>query len=53
MSNQQLAQKQYAQAKQAAGKLEDWRLKEIRYELRIDLGRQGSKGETSKPSAKK
>jgi hypothetical protein len=36
MSGQQLAQKQYEQAKEAAEKLEDWRLREIRHQMRID-----------------
>jgi hypothetical protein len=37
MSRQQLAQKQYEQAKEAAEKLEDWRLREIRFEMQIAL----------------
>lgn len=49
MSRQQLAQKQYDQAKEAAEKLEDWRLKEIRFEMQIGLSGTGkSSGNTPK-----
>jgi hypothetical protein len=54
MPREQLAQKQYEQAKQAAGKLEDWRLHEIRYELRIaDTKRSGASSAAPKASSKK